>query len=107
MVEKQAAWDEHLIGTVQALMVALSRTDLVVDSAQGRVVGGMGKGGSAGKGKGRVDPELSAEESGDEDMEGEGEGSGGGMISRSNGDGCNIVWGDRAKIKSQGKLRMG
>src|SRR5258708_23178931 len=51
MAEKQAAWDEHLIGTVQALMVALSHTDLGADSAQGRVVGGVGKGGSVGKGK--------------------------------------------------------
>src|SRR5258708_7643580 len=79
MVEKQAARDECLIGVVQALMAALSHADLVVDSVQGRVVGGMGKGGSAGKGKGRVDPESSAEESGDEDAEGEGEGSGGGV----------------------------
>ncbi len=78
MVEKQAAWDEHLIGMVQALIVALSHADLVADSAQGRVVGGMGKGRSVGKGKGRADPELSMEESGDEDAEGEGEGSGGG-----------------------------
>src|SRR5260221_13926505 len=78
MAEKQAAWDERLIGVVQALMVALSRTDLVADSAQGRVVGGMGKGGSTGKGKGRADPESSTEESDDEDVEGEGEGSGGG-----------------------------
>ena len=78
MVEKQAARDKHLIGTVQALMVALSRTDLVADLAQGRVVGGVGKGGSVGKGKGRADPELSAEESDDEDAEVEGEGSGGG-----------------------------
>ena len=78
MAEKQAAWDEHLIGMVQALTAALSCTDLVADSAQGRVVGGMGKGGSAGKGKGRADLELSAEESDDEDTEGEGEGSGGG-----------------------------
>src|SRR5260221_4054096 len=78
MAEKQAAWDEHLIGTVQALMVALSHTDLVADSVQGRVVGGVGKGGSTGKGKGRADPELSMEESDDEDAEGEGEGSGGG-----------------------------
>ncbi len=78
MAEKQAAQDERLIGTVQALMAALSCTDLVADSVQGRVVGGMGKGGSMGKGKGRVDPESSTEESGDEDMEGEGEGSGGG-----------------------------
>jgi len=29
-----------------------------------------------------------------------------GMISRSNGDVCNIVWGDRENIKSWGKLRM-
>ncbi len=78
MAEKQAARDEHLIGAVQALTAALSRTNLVVDSAQGRVVGGVGKGGSAGKGKGRADPESSAEESDDEDVEGEGEGSGGG-----------------------------
>src|SRR5260221_3823265 len=78
MVEKQAAWDKCLIGTVQALMAALSHTDLVADLAQGRVVGGMGKGGSAGKGKGRVDPKSSVEESDDEDVEGEGEGSGGG-----------------------------
>ena len=78
MVEKQAAWDEHLIGTVQALMVALSCTNLVVDSVQGRVVGGVGKGGSVGKGKGRADLESSMEESGDEDTEGEGEGSRGG-----------------------------
>src|SRR5258707_542092 len=78
MVEKQAAWDECLIGVVQALMAALSCTDLVADSAQGRVVGGVGKGGSTGKGKGRADPELSMEESDDEDAEGEGEGSGGG-----------------------------
>src|SRR5258708_11475629 len=49
MVEKQAAWDERLIGTVQALTAALSRTNLVADSAQGRVVGGVGKGGAAGK----------------------------------------------------------
>src|SRR5258708_2634564 len=78
MVEKQAARDERLIGAVQALMAALSHTDLVADSAQGRVVGGVGKGGSMGKGKGRADPESSMEESDDEDMEGEGEGSGGG-----------------------------
>ncbi len=78
MAEKQVAWDERLIGAVQALTVALSRTDLVVDSAQGRVVGGMGKGGSVGKGKGRADPESSTEESDDEDAEGEGEGSRGG-----------------------------
>ena len=78
MVEKQAARDERLIGAVQALMAALSRTDLVADSAQGRVVGGVGKGGSAGKGKGRADLESSVEESDDEDMEGEGEGSRGG-----------------------------
>src|SRR5258708_2516110 len=78
MAEKQAARDKHLIGTVQALMVALSRTDLVADLAQGRVVGGVGKGGSVGKGKGRADPESSAEESDDEDAEGEGEGCGGG-----------------------------
>src|SRR5258708_32431347 len=78
MVEKQAAQDKCLIGAVQALMVALSHTDLVVDSVQGRVVGGVGKGGSAGKGKGRADLESSAEESDDEDVEGEGEGSGGG-----------------------------
>jgi len=78
MAEKQAAWDKHLIGAVQALMAALSHTDLVADSAQGRVVGGVGKGRSAGKGKGRVDPESSTEESDDEDVEGEGEGSGGG-----------------------------
>src|SRR5258708_5309627 len=78
MVEKQAAQDEHLIGMVQALMVALSHPNLVVDSVQGRVVGGMGKGGSVGKGKGRVDLESSTEESGDEDTEGEGEGSRGG-----------------------------
>src|SRR5258708_35210839 len=45
MVEKQVAWDEHLIGVVQALTVALSHTDLVADSVQGRVVGGVGKGG--------------------------------------------------------------
>src|SRR5258707_13977294 len=50
MVEKQAAWDEHLIGMVQALTVAFSHTDLVVDSAQCRLVGGMGMGGSVGKG---------------------------------------------------------
>ncbi len=78
MAEKQAARDERLIGAVQALTAALSHTDLVADSAQGRVVGGMGKGGSTGKGKGRADPESSAEESDDEDAEGEGEGSGGG-----------------------------
>src|SRR5258708_5041806 len=78
MVEKQAAQDEHLIGAVQALMAALRCADLVADSAQGRVVGGMGKGRSVGKGKGRVDPEPSMEESGDEDVEGEGEGSRGG-----------------------------
>ena len=78
MVEKQAARDKCLIGMVQALMVALSCTNLVADLVQGRVVGGMGKGGSAGKGKGRVDLESSVEESGDEDAEGEGEGSGGG-----------------------------
>src|SRR5258708_2949007 len=78
MAEKQAARDECLIGAVQALTAALSRTDLVADSAQGRVVGGMGKGRSTGKGKGRAYPELSAEESDDEDAEGEGEGSGGG-----------------------------
>ncbi len=78
MAEKQAAWDECLIGMVQALMVALSHTNLVVDSVQDRVVGGMGKGGSVGKGKGRADLESSMEESGDEDVEGEGEGSGGG-----------------------------
>ncbi len=78
MVEKQAAQDEWLIGMVQALMAALSCTDLVADSAQGRVVGGVGKGGSVGKGKGRADLESSVEESGDEDVEGEGEGSGGG-----------------------------
>ncbi len=78
MVEKQVARDECLIGTVQALTAALSCTDLVVDLAQGRVVGGVGKGRSMGKGKGRVDPESSAEESDDEDAEGEGEGSGGG-----------------------------
>ena len=87
-------------------MVALSHADLVADLAQGRVVGGVGKGGSTGKGKGRADLELSTEESGDQDAEGEGEGSGGGMISGSNGDVCNIVWGDRENIKSQGKLRM-
>ncbi len=73
-----AARDERLIGTVQALTAALSCTNLVADSAQGRVVGGVGKGGSAGKGKGRADPESSVEESDDEDAEGEGEGSGGG-----------------------------
>ena len=78
MVEKQAAQDECLIGTVQALMAALSCANLVADLAQGRVVGGVGKGGSMGKGKGRVDLELSMEESGDEDAEGEGEGSRGG-----------------------------
>src|SRR5258708_4667968 len=78
MVEKQVAQDKHLIGVVQALMVALSHADLVADSAQGRVVGGVGKGRSAGKGKGRADLGLSVEESGDEDVEGEGEGSGGG-----------------------------
>ncbi len=78
MAEKQVTWDEHLIGMVQALIVALSHADLVADSAQGRVVGGMGKGRSVGKGKGRADPELSMEESGDEDAEGEGEGSRGG-----------------------------
>ncbi len=78
MAEKQAAWDKHLIGVVQALMAALSHANLVVDSVQGRVVGGVGKGGSMGKGKGRVDLELSMEESGDEDAEGEGEGSRGG-----------------------------
>src|SRR5260221_2704832 len=78
MVEKQAAWDECLIGTVQALMAALSRTDLVAGFVHGTVVGGVGKGGSAGKGKGRVDPKSSVEESDDEDVEGEGEGSGGG-----------------------------
>src|SRR5258707_1096083 len=76
--EKKEGRDERLIGAVQALTAALSNTDLVVDSAQGRVVGGVGKGGSAGKGKGRADPESSAEESDDEDAEGEGEGSGGG-----------------------------
>ncbi len=75
MAEKQAAWDEHLIGMVQALMAALSCADLVVDLVQGRVVGGVGKGRSMGKGKGRADPELSTEESGDQDVEGEGEGS--------------------------------
>src|SRR5260370_36941610 len=80
MAEKQAAWDEHLIGTVQALMVALSCTNLVVDSVQGRVVGGVGKGGSVGKGKGRADLESSTEESGEEDTEGEGEGSRGGDV---------------------------
>ncbi len=78
MAEKQAAQDECLIGMVQALMAALSHTNLVADLVQGRVVGGMGKGRSVGKGKGRVDPESSTEESGDEDMEGEGEGSRGG-----------------------------
>ena len=78
MAEKQVAWDECLIGMVQALMAALSHANLVADLAQGRVVGGMGKGGSMGKGKGRVDPESSMEESGDEDAEGEGEGSRGG-----------------------------
>ncbi len=41
MAEKQAAWDEHLIGMVQALTVALSHANLVVDLVQGRVVGGM------------------------------------------------------------------
>src|SRR5258705_7566479 len=76
MAEKQAAQDECLIGAVQALMAALSCADLVADLAQGRVVGGVGKGGSMGKGKGRGDPELSVEESGDQDTEGEGEGSG-------------------------------
>src|SRR5260221_4057963 len=60
MAEKQVARDERLIGMVQALTAALSRTDLVADSAQGRVGGGMGKGRSAGKGKGRGDPESSA-----------------------------------------------
>src|SRR6266436_3715422 len=74
MVEKQVAQDEHLIGAVQALMAALSCANLVADSVQGRVVGGMGKGRSAGKGKGRVDLEPSAEESGDQDVEGEGSG---------------------------------
>ncbi len=78
MAEKQAAQDKRLIGAVQALTVALSCTDLVVDLAQGRVVGGMGKGRSMGKGKGRADLESSMEESDDEDAEGEGEGSGGG-----------------------------
>src|SRR5258708_6687354 len=78
MAEKQVAWDERLIGAVQALTVALSCTNLVADLAQGRVVGGVGKGGSAGKGKGRVDPESSMEESDDEDVEGKGEGSRGG-----------------------------
>ena len=76
MVEKQVAQDEHLIGVVQALMAALSCANLVADSVQGRVVGGVGKGGSTGKGKGRADPESSMEESGDQDTEGEGEGSG-------------------------------
>ena len=78
MAEKQAAQDEHLIGAVQALMAALSHTDLVADLVLGRVVGGVGKGRSVGKGKGRADPESSAEESDDEDTEGEGEGSRGG-----------------------------
>ena|SRR5258708_38922416 len=78
MAEKQAAWDKCLIGMVQALMATLSCTNLVADLAQGRVVGGVGKGGSMGKEKGRADPESSTEESGDEDVEGEGEGSGGG-----------------------------
>src|SRR5258708_37845124 len=67
MAEKQAARDECLIGAVQALTAALSRTDLVVGSAQGRVGGGMGKGGSAGKGKGGAEPELSTEGRGGED----------------------------------------
>src|SRR5260221_13670173 len=62
MAEKQAAQDEHLIGMVQALMVALSHPHLVVGSVQGRVGGGMGKGGSVGKGKGRVDLGSSSEE---------------------------------------------
>src|SRR5258708_14777101 len=75
MAEKQVARDKHLIGTVQALMAALSHTDLVVDSAQGRGVGGMGKGRSAGKGKGGVDLDPSVEESGGQDGEGECEGS--------------------------------
>ena len=39
MAEKQVAWDECLIGMVQALTAALSCADLVVDSVQGRVVG--------------------------------------------------------------------
>src|SRR5258708_37030312 len=78
MAEKQVAQDECLIGVVQALMAALSHTDLVADLAQGRVVGGMVKGGSVGKGKGRADPESSMEARDDEDVEGEGEGSGGG-----------------------------
>src|SRR5258708_1099278 len=73
MAEKQAARDKHLIGAVQALMAALSRTDLVADSVQGRGVGGMGKGGSAGKGKERAEPESSMEGSDDEDVEGGGE----------------------------------
>src|SRR5258708_1268286 len=51
MVEKQVARDECLIGTVQALTAAMSCTDLVVDLAQGRGVGGVGKGRSMGKGK--------------------------------------------------------
>src|SRR5258708_3822156 len=76
MAEKQLAWDECLIGAVQALMAALSCADLVADLVQGRVVGGMGKGRSMGKGKGRADLESSMEESGDQDAEGEGEGSG-------------------------------
>jgi len=70
MAEKQAARDKCLIGAVQALTAALSHTDLVVDLAQGRVVGGMGKGRSTGKGKGRADLESSVEESGDEDAVG-------------------------------------
>ncbi len=53
MVEKQVACDKCLIGVVQALTVALSCADLVVDSAQGRVVGGMGKG-REGKGRSGV-----------------------------------------------------
>src|SRR5258708_12611648 len=61
MVEKQVAQDEHLIGAVQALMVALSCADLVPDSAQGRVVGGMGKGRPVGKGKGRANPQTTIE----------------------------------------------
>src|SRR5258708_38657239 len=49
MVEKQAAWDEHLIGTGQALMAALRCTDLGAESAQGREVGAMGNGRTTGQ----------------------------------------------------------
>src|SRR5260370_35184850 len=52
MVEKQAAWDERLIGVVKALMAALRHTNLVSDLAQGRIGGGMGKGGAEREGKG-------------------------------------------------------